>query len=105
YFLYFFEQLLFSFFYSKFNTQLSFNIVYFLKNNIGNSQYLTKGVYIMWHYYKLYWKKALEFKGRARRKELWFPFLVNILITILLIILLDNIFTKHTYFLYGYIDY
>ena len=22
----------------------------------------------MWHYYKLYWKNALDFKGRARRK-------------------------------------
>ncbi|PTF46090.1 DUF805 domain-containing protein, partial [Staphylococcus cohnii] len=57
-----------------------------------NSEYLTMGVYIMWHYYKLYWKNALDFKGRARRKELWFPFLVNILITILLAILLDYIF-------------
>lgn len=46
----------------------------------------------MWHYYKLYWKNALDFKGRARRKELWFPFLVNVLITILLTILLDYIF-------------
>ncbi|MBZ8172044.1 DUF805 domain-containing protein [Staphylococcus cohnii] len=46
----------------------------------------------MWHYYKLYWQNAFDFKGRARRKELWFPFLVNVLISILLAILLDHIF-------------
>src|SRR5699024_877457 len=39
-----------------------------------------------------YWQNAFDFKGRARRKELWFPFLVNVLISILLAILLDHIF-------------
>lgn len=30
--------------------------------------------------YKLYWKNALDFKGRARRAEYWWPILVNIII-------------------------
>ncbi|MFH4934260.1 DUF805 domain-containing protein [Staphylococcus cohnii] len=40
----------------------------------------------------MYWQNAFDFKGRARRKELWFPFLVNVLISILSAILLDHIF-------------
>lgn len=38
----------------------------------------------MIHYYKLFWINALNIKGRARRKEFWYPFLMNILINIML---------------------
>lgn len=38
----------------------------------------------MIHYYKLFWINALNSKGRARRKEFWYPFLMNILINIML---------------------
>lgn len=38
----------------------------------------------MLHYYKLFWLNALDVKGRARRKEFWYPFLMNILVNIIL---------------------
>ncbi|MBO0381774.1 DUF805 domain-containing protein [Staphylococcus saprophyticus] len=38
----------------------------------------------MIHYYKLFWINALNIKGRARRKEFWYPLLMNILINIML---------------------
>lgn len=38
----------------------------------------------MIHYYKLFWINALNIKGIARRKEFWYPFLMNILINIML---------------------
>lgn len=38
----------------------------------------------MIHYYKLFWINALNIKGRARGKEFWYPFLMNILINIML---------------------
>lgn len=38
----------------------------------------------MIHYYKLFWINALNIKGRSRRKEFWYPFLMNILINIML---------------------
>ena len=38
----------------------------------------------MIHYYKLFWINALNIKGGARRKEFWYPFLMNILINIML---------------------
>jgi uncharacterized membrane protein YhaH (DUF805 family) len=37
----------------------------------------------MLHYYKLYWLNAFKIHGRARRKEFWYPVLVNIIITII----------------------
>lgn len=38
----------------------------------------------MIHYYKLFWINALNIKGRSRRKEFWYPLLMNILINIML---------------------
>ncbi|PTJ75029.1 DUF805 domain-containing protein, partial [Staphylococcus kloosii] len=37
----------------------------------------------MLHYYKLYWLNAFKIHGRSRRKEFWYPVLVNIIITII----------------------
>ncbi|WP_436860851.1 DUF805 domain-containing protein [Staphylococcus caeli] len=38
----------------------------------------------MLHYYKLFWKNALNIKGRSRRKEYWYPILMNILLAIVI---------------------
>ncbi|SCS82764.1 DUF805 domain-containing protein [Staphylococcus caeli] len=38
----------------------------------------------MLHYYKLFWKNALNIKGRSRRKEYWYPVLMNILLAIVI---------------------
>lgn len=32
---------------------------------------------VMWTYYAEYWRNALNFKGRSRRKALWYPILLN----------------------------
>jgi len=38
----------------------------------------------MLHYYKLFWKNALNIKGRSRRKAYWYPMLMNMLIMIVI---------------------
>lgn len=38
----------------------------------------------MLHYYKLFWKNALNIKDRSRRKEYWYPVLMNILLAIVI---------------------
>lgn len=38
----------------------------------------------MLHYYKLFWKNMLNIKGRARRKEYWYPLLMNLLLSIVI---------------------
>lgn len=37
--------------------------------------------------YKVYWKKTFKMKGRARRKEYWYPTLITIGITFILMII------------------
>ncbi len=38
----------------------------------------------MLHYYKLFWINALNVTGRSRRKEYWYPILMNILLYIVI---------------------
>ncbi|PHK48522.1 DUF805 domain-containing protein [Staphylococcus edaphicus] len=38
----------------------------------------------MLHYYKLFWLNALNIKGRSRRKEYWYPILMNFLLSIVI---------------------
>jgi len=45
-----------------------------------------KNFFIM-NEYLLMWRRALDFKGRSRRKEYWMPFLVNFIIGIGLMVL------------------
>ena len=37
-------------------------------------------------YYKIFWKKAFDFKGRSTRSEYWWAYLTNIIIYFLLAI-------------------
>lgn len=37
----------------------------------------------MLHYYKLFWLNMFKINGRARRKEFWYPVLMNIIISII----------------------
>lgn len=41
-----------------------------------------------WQAYKLYWKNAFNYKGRARRAEYWWPNLFNYIISLLLQLLM-----------------
>ncbi|MGW7968793.1 DUF805 domain-containing protein [Staphylococcus xylosus] len=43
----------------------------------------------MLHYYKLFWINALNIKGRSRRKEYWYPFLMTVIISVIASILND----------------
>ncbi|MCG7337797.1 DUF805 domain-containing protein [Staphylococcus sp. ACRSN] len=36
----------------------------------------------MFHYYKLFWLNMFKLNGRARRKEFWYPVLMNIIVSI-----------------------
>ena len=43
--------------------------------------------YLMIDAYKIFWTKALDFKGRSTRSEFWWAYLANIIIYLLLVVL------------------
>lgn len=49
----------------------------------------------MLHYYKLFWINALNIKGRSRRKEYWYPFLMTVIISVIASILNDVLPVPH----------
>lgn len=40
-----------------------------------------------WEYYKLFWKNYTKFDGRSRRSEYWWPYLFNMVISMILSLL------------------